>query len=53
MPANWRDELPEKWRNHDFTNAMGLLSLMKEIQEEEPLDDPHVLKVDEDGTRLY
>jgi len=27
--------------------------LMKQIQEQEPLDDPDVLKVDEDGTRLY
>ncbi len=36
-----------------FTNVIGLLLLMKEIQEQEPLDDPNVLKVDEDGTRLY
>lgn len=53
MPSDWREKLPEKWRNYDFTNAMGLLLLMKEIQEQESLDDPNVLKVDEDGTRLY
>ena len=53
MPANFRDKLPEKWKNYDFTNAIGLLLLMKEIQEREPLDDPNVLKIDEDGTRLY
>lgn len=51
--ADFRDELPKKWRNFDFTNAIGLLLLMKEIQEQKPLDDPNVLKVDEDGTRLY
>ncbi len=51
--ADFRDQLPKKWKNYDFTNAIGLLLLMKEIQEQEPLDDPNVLKVDEDGTRLY
>ena len=53
MPANWRDKLPEKWKNYDSTNAIGLPLLMKEIQEQEPLDDPNVIKIDEDGTRLY
>ena len=53
MTGDFRDQLPEKWKNFDFTNAIGLLLLMKEIQEQEPLDDPNVLKVDEDGTRLY
>ncbi|PIR48855.1 hypothetical protein COU80_04175 [Candidatus Peregrinibacteria bacterium CG10_big_fil_rev_8_21_14_0_10_55_24] len=53
MASDFRDQLPEKWKNHDFTNAIGLLLLMKEIQEQEPLDDPNVIKVDEDGTRLY
>ncbi|HLD08287.1 MAG TPA: hypothetical protein VJB60_04450 [Candidatus Peribacterales bacterium] len=24
-----------------------------QIQEQEPLDDPDVIKIDEDGTRLY
>ena len=53
MTADFRGKLPAKWKNYDFTNAIGLLLLMKEIQEQEPLDDPNVLKVDEDGTRLY
>ena len=51
--SDFRDELPPKWRNYDFTNAIGLLLLMQEIQEQEPLDDPNVIKIDEDGTRLY
>lgn len=29
-----RDKLPAKWKNYDFTNAIGLLLLMKEIQEQ-------------------
>jgi len=53
MAADFRDKLPEKWKNYDFTNAIGLLLLMQEIQRQKPLDDPHVIKVDEDGTRLY
>lgn len=51
--SDFRDQLPEKWRNFDFTNAIGLLLLMKEIQEQEPKDDPNILKIDEDGTKLY
>ena len=51
--SDFRDKLPPKWKNFDFTNAIGLLLLMQEIQKQEPLDDPNVLKVDEDGTRLY
>jgi len=53
MAADFRDKLPKKWKNYDFTNAIGLLLLMKEIQEQEPLNDPNVIKIDEDGTRLY
>lgn len=53
MHEDFRDQLPEKWKNYDFTNVIGLLLLMKEIQEQEPLDDPNVIKIDEDGTRLY
>ncbi len=53
MPDDFRDKLPPKWRNYDFTNVIGLLLLMKEIQEQELLDDPDVIKIDEDGTRLY
>ena len=47
------DKLDEKWEDFDFSNAIALLTLMKEIQEQEPLDDPDVLKIDEDGTKLY
>lgn len=53
MPKDFRDQLPEKWKHYDFTNVIGLLLLMKEIQEQEPLDDPDVIKIDDDGTRLY
>lgn len=53
MDSDFRKQLPEKWRNYDFTNAIGLLLLMQKIQQQQPLDDPNVLKVDEDGTRLY
>jgi hypothetical protein len=49
---DFRDKHPAKWKNYDFTNVIGLLLLMKEIQEQEPLDDPNVIKIDEDGTRL-
>lgn len=51
--SDFRDELPEKWKNYDFTNVIGLLLLMKEIQEQEPLDDPNVLKMDDDRAHLY
>ena len=51
--TDFRDKLPAKWKNYDFTNVIGLLLLMKEIQEQEPLDELGVLKIDEDGTRLY
>ena len=51
--ADFRDQLPEKWKNYDFTNAIGLLILMQEIQKQKPLDDPKILQIDEDGTRLY
>lgn len=53
MPSDFREKLPKKWQNYDFTNVVGLLLLMKEIQEREPLDDQNVLQIDEDGTRLY
>lgn len=51
--TNNRLPLKGKWADFDFSNVIGLLLLMQEIQEQEPLDDPDVLKVDEDGTRLY
>lgn len=46
-------DLDEKWRNYDFTNAIGLLLLMQQIQSQEPLDDPDVIMIAEDGTRFY
>ncbi|MBI4128317.1 MAG: hypothetical protein HY459_04615 [Parcubacteria group bacterium] len=46
-------DLDEKWRNYDFTNAIGLLLLMQQIQAQEPLDDPDVIMIAEDGTRYY
>ena len=50
---DFRDKFPAKWKNYDFTNVIGLLLLMKEIQEQEPLDDSNVIKIDENGARLY
>ena len=47
------EKLEGKWKEFDFTNAVGLLLLMKEIQEQEPLDDPNILMITEDGTALY
>lgn len=47
------DDLDEKWKNYDFTNAIGLLLLMQQIQAQEPLDDPNVIMIAEDGTRYY
>lgn len=46
-------DLDEKWRNYDFTNAVGLLLLMQQIQAQEPLDDPNVIFIDENGKRYY
>lgn len=51
--ADFRDQLPEKWKGFDFTNAIGLLVLMQQIQEQEPLSDPDVVVVDRDGKWLY
>lgn len=47
------EDLDEKWRDYDFTNAIGLLLLMQEIQKQKPLDDPNVIFIDKDGTRYY
>lgn len=47
------EDLDEKWRDYDFTNVIGLLLLMQEIQKQEPLDDPNVIFIDKDGTRYY
>lgn len=46
-------DLDEKWQNFDFSNAIGLLLVMKEIQEQEPLDDPNIIMIAEDGTPIY
>ena len=48
-----KDKIDDKWANFDFSNAIALLLLMKEIQEQEPLDDPDILMIAEDGTPLY
>lgn len=47
------EDLDEKWKDYDFTNVIGLLLLMQEIQKQEPLDDPNVIFIDKDGTRYY
>jgi hypothetical protein len=51
--SDLRDQLPEKWKNFDFTNAIALLTLMKQIQKQEPLSDPDVVVIDRDGKWLY
>jgi len=52
QPESLQD-LDEKWRDYDFTNVIGLLCLMQEIQRQPPLDDPNVIFIDKDGTRYY
>ncbi len=51
--ADFREQLPKKWKNVDFSNAIALLVLMQQIQEKEPLSDPDVVVVDRDGKWLY
>lgn len=53
MDSTSKEQLQEKWKDFDFSNAIALLMLMKEIQEQEPLDDPDILMIDKDGTPLY
>jgi hypothetical protein len=53
MNADPKETLDERWKNFDFANAIGLILLMKEIQEQEPLEDPDILMVAGDGTALY
>lgn len=53
MPPNYRDQLPAKWKDFDFANAIRLLVLMQQIQEQEPLADPDVVIIDRDGKWLY
>lgn len=53
MSADFRDQLPKKYKDVDFTNAIALLVLMQQIQKQEPLSDPDVVVVDRDGKWLY
>ncbi|MEK7591287.1 MAG: hypothetical protein AAB489_03725 [Patescibacteria group bacterium] len=46
-------DLEEKWRNYDFTNVIGLLLLMQQIQTQERPKDPNVIMIAEDGTPYY
>ena len=51
--ADFRDQLPKKYKDVDFTNAIALLVLMEQIQEQEPLSDPDVIAIDRKGKWLY
>lgn len=51
--ADFRDQLPRKYKDVDFTNAIALLAFMQQIQEQESLSDPNVVVVDRDGKWLY
>ena len=51
--ANSIEDLDDKWKDFDFSNAIGLLLLMQEIQSQKPLDDPDIIMITEDGTPLY
>ena len=53
MTSDFRDELPEKYKDVDFTNAIALLVLMQQIQDQEPLSDPDIVAVDRNGKWLY
>ena len=46
-------DLDERWRTYDFTNVVGLLLLMQQIQTQKPLDDPNIIMIAEDGTPYY
>lgn len=46
-------DLDEKWKNYDFTNVVGLLLLMQQIQTQERPKDPDVIMIAEDGTPYY
>jgi len=43
----------EKWKNHDFTNAIGLLLLMQKIQEQQPHNYPGAIAFSQDGSPIY
>jgi hypothetical protein len=51
--ANFRDQLSEKYKDIDFTNAIALLVLIQQIQKREPLSDPDVVAVDRNGKWVY
>ena len=53
MASDPLEKLDEKWKDFDFSNVIALLMLMKEIQEQEPLDDPDIIMIAKDGTPLY
>lgn len=46
-------DLDEKWRNFDFTNTIGLLLLMQQIQSQEPHKYPGAVNFAEDGSPIY
>ena len=46
-------DLDEKWKNYDFTNAIGLLLLMQQIQEQRPHKYPGAITFADDGTPIY
>lgn len=37
----------------EFSNVIGLLMTMREIQQQKPLSDPDILMIGEDGTLYY
>ena len=37
----------------ELSNVIGLLMVMREIQRKEPLDDPNILMIDEDGKAYF
>lgn len=51
--ADFRDHLPKKYKDVDFTNAIALLVLMQQIQDQAPFPDPDVVVIDKNGTWLY
>ena len=45
--------LEECLENVEYSNVIGLLMIMREIQQQEPLDDPDILMIGADGTAYY
>lgn len=52
QPESLQD-LDEKWRNYDFTNAIGLLLLMQQIQSQKPHKFPGAINFADDGSPIY